>query len=247
MIAAIKAEFRKLVTVKSTWMLLLAAILLAAGLVGFWIFGYKDVAHAAVSRDALAQTLNIAVGFGGVFMSFVAILLVGHEYRYNTIMYSLTSANHRAKVYGAKLVASLVFAIVGMAVVVALTIGTFYAGQAAHGVVTASQHIPLWETFWRSAVSLAGGVVYAFLTIFLVRNLNAAIAIVLLMQSTVESLLKIVLDNNVKYLPFTALSNLTANAPAPGASYAFSATVVGAYVVVLGAVSLVLFLRRDAN
>lgn len=246
MIAALHAEFRKLYTVRSTYMLALVALLLGAVLAGFWIWGYKDVEHAALNHLALSNLISRAANIAGIFLSFLAVLLVGHEYRYNTITYSLTSTNNRSKVYLAKLFVLLVSSLVIAAIVIAAAIGLFHVGQHLHHITTASQQVPLWDTIWRSAATVAGGIVYAFIISIVLRNLIGSIAFILVVPTTVENLLSLLLKDNVKYLPYTALDNLT-RIEKSTVSHSFSLAVVASYIAVFGVVSWLLFLKRDAN
>jgi ABC-2 type transport system permease protein len=246
MMAAIKAELRKLFTVRSTYMLAAVAFGFGALLMGLWIWGYRDVDHASLNPTALENLIMSAVTVAGIFLSFLAVLLVGHEYRYNTIMYSLTSSNSRTKVFFAKLLVLIVAALAITAVVVAGAIGLFYLGQHLHHVSTAAQVLPVWDVTWRAVVTIVGDIVFAFIISVLLRNLIGSIAVILVLPSTVENLLSLLLKGNVKYLPYTALGSL--GQPAHGAvTHLFSLGVVAAYALVLGAVSWFLFLRRDAN
>lgn len=246
MIAALKAEFRKLFTVRSTYMLALVGLLLGAVLSGFWIWGYKDVQHAALNHLALETLILQTVSIVGVFLSFLAVLLVGHEYRYNTIMYSLTSANSRTKVYLAKLLTLLVSGLVIAGLVVAAAIGLFYLGQHTHHIATITQHVQVGDVLWRSVATIVGDITYAFIISILLRNLIGSIAFILVVPSTVENLLSLLLKSNVKYLPYAALGNLT-RMENPSISRTFSLGVVAVYIAVMGVISWILFLKRDAN
>lgn len=245
MIPSMKAEFRKLFTVRSTYGLLLFALLLAVLLIGFWVFGFKDVNDGARNSSVLMDMLLQSVSTAGLFLSFAAILSVCHEYRYNTIMYNLTNTNRRTKLFVAKYLAVVLFGLISATVFALLAWGMFYAGQHMHHVQTIAQNVPLWSLVWRSVVTIVGDVSYAFIIAMLLRNLIGAIAVFLVLPTTVESLMTLFLHDNTKYLPFTALSNLTDLTSK--ISYTFSLGVVAAYMVIGGFVAYMLFMRRDAN
>jgi ABC-type transport system involved in multi-copper enzyme maturation permease subunit len=245
MIAALKAEFRKLLTVRSTYVLFLFSLALCSVLIGFWIFGYKNVQHAHTDTSALFNSLLAAVSTVGVFLSFIAVMLVGHEYRYNTIMYNLTNTNSRTWLFLAKWKAAVVFALVFAAIVVALNWALFYVGLSLHHIHPVAQQVPMWSFLWRSAVTIVGDISFAFIITMLLRNLIAAIAVVLVLPTTIETLLQLLLKDNVKYLPYTALGNLT-NVTTK-ISYTFSLWVVLAYIAVGGVAAYLLFRKRDAN
>lgn len=245
MIPALNAEFRKITTVRSTLFLTVISFLITSGLIGFWIYGFKDVGHAALNSGVAVDCIFAAVSGLSVFLSFIAILLVGHEYRYNTIMYSLTSVNQRGKVFFAKYVAVAAFTLVLSAVLILLTVVAFYIGLMAHHVAYATQDIAYWDVIWRSAAAILGSVTFAFIITMLIRSLTGSIATVIVLPSFVEGMLTLLLHDNVKYLPYTALSNLTQLNSKVSAG--FSLVVVAVYALVLGIASYVLFLRRDAN
>jgi ABC-type transport system involved in multi-copper enzyme maturation permease subunit len=245
MIAALKAEYRKLLTVRSTYVIFLISLALGAFLIGFWIFGYKNVQHAAIDPTALIGSLFAAVSVVGVFLSFVVVMLVGHEYRYNTIMYNLTNTNSRTRLFLAKWKAAAVFALVFAAIIVLLNWALFYLGLHLHHIHPMAQQVPMWSFLWRSVVTILGDVSFAFIITMLLRNLIAAIAVVLVLPTTIETLLSLLLKDNVKYLPYTALGSLTDITSK--VSFTFSFWVVTAYAVVGGLVAYVLFRKRDAN
>ncbi|TAH36706.1 hypothetical protein EYC59_00825 [Candidatus Saccharibacteria bacterium] len=245
MIPALKSEFRKIFTVRSTWVILALATAFGSVLIGFWIFGYKDVADAKTHADALLASVLTAAGVSGVILSFIMLLLVGHEYRYSTIMYSLTSSASRSRVFFAKLLAGSAIVLLFGMIVVALNFALFALGQNLNPEANMAQQIAFGDVAWRLAVSFIGSALFAFAIAMLLRNQIASIAVILLMPATVEGLLGLLLKDNVKYLPFTALGNITASSPKP--EPLFSLVVVGVYAVVLGVLSWLLFVRRDAN
>src|SRR4051812_31198153 len=110
MIASIRAEFRKLLTVRSTYFIILiclAVICLFAG------YGDGIKASAADLRDPsrLAGESYAAIVFVGLVAALVGLLSFGHEYRYNGIMYTLTSSNNRLKSLFAKAFVITIFSI----------------------------------------------------------------------------------------------------------------------------------------
>src|SRR5690606_1623087 len=96
----------------------------------------------------------------GMFLSIITILSVGHEYRYNTIMYSLTSVNRRSKVFFAKFLVLALFSLAAAAVLAALTVIAFYIGLKVHHIGYVAQHLPLAEVAWRAAASVVGSVAF---------------------------------------------------------------------------------------
>jgi ABC-2 type transport system permease protein len=247
MIAALKAELRKVLSVRSTYVIIALTLAISVALVSFWVYGYKDVSHAQLSTGVLREALFTAIGPAGVFLSFLAILQVGHEYRYNTILYSLTSVNSRLKVLFAKWLVVTVITVIIAAVTTLLSAGGFYIGQHLAHIATLPQTVPVADFVWRAAVSIIGSVTFAYIIVILLRSLVGAFAVVLVLPTTVETLLSILLKDNAKYLPYTALGNLTGtgapNAPVP----ANSLLIVLIYLIAFGGLATILFWRRDAN
>lgn len=245
MMHQLKAEFRKIWTVRSTYAIILVNLAIAVLLVSFWIYGFKNVGHAEKVPTALLELLYGAVGAIGLFVSFIAILSVGHEYRYNTILYSLTAVNRRTKLFVAKWIATTLSALAIAAVTVLLCIAGFYLGQHVHNINAVTQTLPNMEFVWRCLVSVVVEVSFAFIIAMLIRSQVGAIATFLVVPTTVEQLLYLLLKENTKYLPFTALGNLTATKPSPSVSV--SLAVVAVYFVVGGIAAWGLFVRRDAS
>ena len=215
-----------------------------AALVDFWILGFKDVEKAGVNSGVLSNALLNTTSTMGVFIAIITALMIGHEYRYNTITYSLTSVNRRIKLFGAKYVVLAVFALVYTAVVALLSWVFFAVGQSLAGVNTVAQQVQVWEVVWRSAVMSLGMMTYAFVISFILRNLIGAIVLILMMPTTIEGLLSLLLKEDTKYLPFTALNSLTniSTTQLTSVLLTISAYVVGGLVIAYW-----LFQKRDAN
>lgn len=245
MIRGLRAELRKIWTVRSTYMNFVFMFGLVVALVGFWIYGYKDAGHAVQEAGALRDYAYGAISVVGIFVAFLAILSVCHEYRYNTILYSLTNVNRRTKLLVNKWLASVLSALLLAAITLALGVAAVFIGQEVHNVNAVNQTMLGWDFVWRAAVSIVGSVTFGYIIALLLRSQVAAIATFLVVPSTVEQLLTLLLKDNIKYLPFTALGNVSSLSPSPALSV--SLLVVGAYTAVFGLLAWILFVRRDAN
>lgn len=245
MMHTLKAEFRKVLTVRSTYFLCAAIAALPVALIGFWVHGYKDVLHAATNPMALTSSLLTCAAVTAVFLSFAVVMLVGHEYRYNGILYSLTAVNHRSKLFFAKLLAAAVFASVVAVIAMIANGALFYLGLQLHNVTPVAQQLDYGMVAGHVAAIILGNVVFAFIIAMLARSLIVAIAAVILLPSTIEQLLVLLLRENTKYLPYTALSNFSD--VTSKISSTFSLAVVCSYALVFGALAWALFLKRDAN
>jgi ABC-type transport system involved in multi-copper enzyme maturation permease subunit len=244
MIVAMKAEIRKLLTVRSTYIMLLVALLLG-GFINYWVVGYKagqDITDVHYLQNAVLVTVYNLSMFAGI----VGILLMTHEYRYNTIYYALTSMRSRTKLLLAK-----TLAVCGYAVVYSVLLGAFSVLMVMLGLnignhELVAQSFQWGELLWRGLVYIFGITLIGLILAILIRNQIGTIVVYLFMPGTIEMLASLVLKDKAAYLPFTALTNIVADKPVH-LSYAASAFVVLSWVVGGWIIGWILFLRRDAN
>jgi len=247
-IAALKAEFRKLLTVRSTYILTGLALAFVVFYAGY-IEGFKLTGKELLNPHLLSQDIVGAIGSLPLVLGvIVAILLMTHEYRYNTVMYTLTSSNSRSKVLLAKILALTIFGLVFTAVVGALSPLMSLAGIHLHGdgALLAPQAVDYGSLVWRSLFNGWAYIMIGLLLATLIRNQIGAI-VSLFVIPTVEQVLGLLLKDNVVYLPFNALNAVLTAPPKGGISYFHAAVVVAVYLVIGWVIAWVLFLKRDAN
>ena len=254
MIPSIRAEARKLFTVRSTYVILLicAAILV---FFAYYIEGFRQATDVTntdkLSTDitAVAQALNLFVPFAGV-------LLMTHEYRYNTVLYTLTSASNRLKVLLAKIIVITIFSVGVIAIGSLLAPVLTQLGLQAHNLSMAHQDLHLGNLILRTAFYGWGYSMLALIIAALVRSQVAAIAILLLFPGIVETLLALLLRGKAIYLPFNALTRIlqdkstsvgTGGLGQDNLSLSGAAIVVVLYLIFGWTVAAILFLKRDAN
>lgn len=97
MLAALKSEFRKFLTVRSTY-IVTGLIIAAVAFFSIYVFGYQFGIATPDNPRYLYDVIYNVIGIFVTFSAILAILLVTHEYRYNTINYTLTSSRSRVKV-----------------------------------------------------------------------------------------------------------------------------------------------------
>lgn len=240
MTALLRAEFRKLLTVRSTYVISIIALLLIGFLGGY--AGYKGMGAEPFWLIRLLGEVSTTIG---IFVALVTILLMGHEYRYNTIMYTLTSANSRTKVLAAKLLTSVAYAVVLLTATLILGALTYWLGilfSPNEGRMIIEPDF-YWSDVWRAFFYVTAFGLMGLLFAFLFRHLVGAIAALFILP-TIEGLLSLLLKDNVKYLPFSALEQIhTADLWSPGKA----ALIVAAYMAAAWIMAWYLFLRRDAN
>lgn len=240
MLPVIRAEARKLLTVRSTYILSGIAFLLTA-LLTFWIFGYKAPATSPHIFMEAVETGSAAIA---VFVAIIGILLITHEYRYNTIMYTLTASNSRTKVLLAKaLVYAGFVAVFTLFIMLASALFSWIGLSMGHDYA-AAQEFYYWDTIWRGLVYVLLYSSAALMFGFLFRHVVGAIAVFMIVPSTLEGLLGMLLKDNTKYLPFTALEQIHTGSMLKPLS---AAVLFGAYLAGGWIIAWILFLRRDAN
>ena len=246
MIHTFRTELRKLLTIRSTYIISLLSIAFVV-FMSFYVTGVKGESGAFDTYRIETLLYNIA-SLLGVFGAIVAVLLIGHEYRYNTIMYTLTSSNSRTKVFVAKLAVALLYA--GSLVTLGSLIGIVaqYAGASVGGYTLTVQTIDWGSLLWRMAFYASSFALLGLALGFLFRNVVPAMVSIFIVPSTVEPLLGLLLKENSKYLPFGSLTQVIS---APGNDTALSpghaAAVAALYVVGAMLIAWYLFLQRDAN
>lgn len=247
MIAAVKAELRKLLTVRSTYIYVAFSVAIAVLFAGFGE-GYKATSASLHGSGLLAGEVTSAVSFVSVIAALVGLLLFAHEYRFNTIMYTLTASNSRTKVLVAKIFAVSAFSLVFTLFMAVLSPLLTLAGVHLHGLHMVAQSIPYANLAWRC---LFYGWAYAMLALViaaLIRNLVGAIVVLLLFPAIVENLASLLIKENVKYLPFKALDGVLQTSDRGAVlTPTHAVVVVAAYLIGLWLIAWVLFLRRDAN
>jgi len=228
-------------------------------LFSFYVAGWRATPSSLHDPNLLAGVVTGTIGLLGIIGALVGILAVTHEYRYNTIMYTLTAAKNRTQVFVAKFIAVSCFAIAFSFVFGLLSPLLTSLAIQLHGQTLIQQDIAIWDLLWRALFVGWGFMAFAFIMAMLIRSQVGAIAALFIIPSTVEQLLGLILKNNQFYLPFISLSQVLehqyktigrsggADAMTPFMSYGKAALVVGIYVAVGGLIAWILFRRRDAN
>lgn len=242
----LKSEIRKLLTIRSTYVITGLAVLLAAG-VNFYMAAFKTtdpIAGDALQKGVVMGTLNGV----SIFVAIVALLLVTHEYRYNTIYYSLTSARSRTQVLLAKIAVFTLYALKFTVLISLVSVAAMLIGLKVGGHHLPAQQIDWWGMIWRSLYYVWGLAAFAAMIGFLVRNQVGAIVAYFVGINTVESLLTLVLKEKAAYLPFTALGNvLSSYNPVTKTPAGEAALIAAAWLTTGWLVAWLLFVRRDAN
>lgn len=247
---AIKSEFRKLVSVRTTYAFTLLVMTIVI-LVAFFFEGWKLNAASLHNPMQLASDVTGALNVT-VFGAIVAILLMTHEYRYNTIFYTLTSNRSRSKVLLAKFVVVSGYSLLLGALIAVLSPFMAYAGVHSHGHVLVPQTLDVVNLGWRVLFYSWGYGMAGLLLALITRSQVGSIVALFLIPTLVESLIGFyILKHNTVYLPFSALSQvINKGGGGPMSSTMSPGKAAGVYCIYLAvgwAVGWILFLRRDAN
>lgn len=268
---ALRYEYVRLRTIRSTyWLIGLAlAFQLIMTMLIAWRFAVSDSSGGDDVFDILA-TIGASTGFAPLFIAYIIGLLgvfsTGHEYRHGMIRATLTALPSRSHVFAAKIVSTaLVSALAALGCIVIALVGLLVfsldlpTGRELLNMTTGT------VTF--TVLFALSGLAYAALT----RNQTAAVALLLLVPSVVEQIIRAIvlaikaasddpqgtggLVTILKYLPYDAGGKLYTRASLDDllsflGYVPFGAVgggvVMGVFVGGLLAGAYALFLRRDA-
>jgi ABC-type transport system involved in multi-copper enzyme maturation permease subunit len=249
MINSLKAELRKIYTVRSTYASLAFCFAIMC-VYAFWVEGYKAGAGSRSVTDIhkLAFLIRDAVGNLAFFGGIVGVLCFSYEYRYNIITYTLTASSSRVRILVSKILAVTIYSIfftlfVGIFASILMFIGISLKGLAlGHQVLPVDVIYKVFFTSW-------GFAMMGLLIASLIRNQVGALGTFLAFPAFIEPLAGLALRDNRIYLPFAAMQQVT-NASSElkhALSPPKAALVFSAYIVIGWIIAWYLFLKRDAN
>lgn len=250
MIPTIKAEFRKLFTVRSTYIVLILSLILIF-FFAFWLEGYKGISGSPASTlapTALQEIITNGAGLSVLFVSIIAVLFMAHEYRYNTINYTLTANARRTQVLLAKVFTIIIFSLGYGLLAVLAALGFYTLGLSLRDASLPPQDLNVLTQVGKLIFYYIGyGLIGLFLAV-VTRSIVMSIATLFIFPTTIEPLLGLLLKDNTKYLPFTALDSTVGASMIQDTLTASSAILVSAAYLAAGlAVTWWLFVRRDAS
>jgi ABC-type transport system involved in multi-copper enzyme maturation permease subunit len=217
---------------------------------GFYVGGWHSQKIDLLNPHRLYMVAQQAISFLSVFIALLAVLLLTHEFRYNTITYTLTLSNSRNKVLLSKVVVVSVIALIATAVIGSLSPMLAYWGIHANHLHLVAQHFYYSDLLWKGLVFGWGYSMAALVIAILIRNQIGAIVALLLIPTTVEGLLSVWLKSNTDYLPFSALHTMLGagtDVQKSGLNPINAMYVFLGYLVFSGAIAWFSFIKRDAN
>lgn len=249
MVPAIKSEFRRLFTVRSTYILIALSLALVV-FFSFWFEGYKGNSGSPAAKleaNAFQTLLGESVGLGVAFTSIIAILFMAHEYRYNTIMYTLTINARRTRVLLAKFLTIVLFSVGYGLLASGIASISYLFGLSLRDASLPAQELNLFAELGKISFYCAGYALIGMLIATLARSVVVAIAAILIIPTTIEPLLGLLLKENAKYLPFTSFDSIMQASLSPNTLSPGSAMLVATgYLSAILIVTWLLFVKRDA-
>ncbi|WP_116947710.1 ABC transporter permease [Jiangella endophytica] len=258
MSSALRFEWVRLRTLRSTYWLSGIGVLITAGVA--FIIAYAT-RNDPLDVDITAQVLTGGAEFATfipVFMSIIGVFSTGHEYRHGTIQPTLTAIPQRSRLLLAKIVIVSLWSVLVVAVSLAVNLGL---GLIFWGELPSFDN-PLDEVIPGYFLLVVLYAICGLALAQLFRGVPSAIVVLLVTPLLVEGLisgLSLVpaldwLQPALKFLPFSAGGRLLATSPyeANGGpefdplSRWESGGVFAAFVALILAVAWYLFKKRDA-
>jgi ABC-2 type transport system permease protein len=249
MIASLRYEWRRISSIRSTWILMAAAIALSAGFAGI----YSAVLGADFSGDEsggqpIELTMTLVQGATQsaanlivvVVLTTIAAQAIGQDYRHGTIRVTLTEYPNRTRVFFSKIIIAL--AVITVAFILSMAIA---AVILAAGGNTAPGSEDALGTLLRAWIYVLGFGLIVFSLTAITRILALGIVIPLVLAAVLEPLISALLSSYVKWLP-DALPFAAGTSFSGGTDVLRSGLVFGGWTAALLAVAYIMFTRRDA-
>ena len=244
-------EFRKLLTVPSTYAAAALAFVVSAGMATY-LAGSEATSEGLAERTFLATKVADTMAIVAILGAVVGVLVVTHEYRYNMLPYTLTATNDRNKVLAAKVAVVTTFAVVvSLGVDVVAVAASSLTAHLVHGHELAPQTLGYGDLLWRTVLYGWGYAIAGTAIALLVRNQVGAVVTAFVLFGPVEGILSSALGTYGYLLPFTALANVLgsklSNEALTSVSHQQAALAFLVDITIAVSVGWLGFLRRDAS
>jgi ABC-2 type transport system permease protein len=245
MIHAIRSEWIKLRSARSNVVLLVLAVAVPIGLT---VLVTSVVKTTDVVGSDKFMLLVASIFIGQILVGVTGVLVIGQEYRHNTIRVTFTAEPRRLRVMVAKVIA---VALTGFVVGVVTTFGCYWIGKAILsvrdfgdlGVSTGTQMRVLWGTIILFVLSGLWGLGLGAV----IRATAGAITFLVLWPLLPENIINGFFPKVGKWLPFQAGGQLMAvNRTEDALSPWTGGLVFAAWVLLVLALGTLLVVRRDA-
>jgi ABC-2 type transport system permease protein len=250
MTEALRFEWVRISTLRSTYWLVIAALALNLAVTVAVTLTTRDGTHDPELAGAMVTGggAYAPVPFAAVFLAVTGILATGHEYRYGTIQPTLTTVPRRSTLLSAKLVVlatlAMVVAVVSLLidVVTARLIWGEVPGLTVQPLVGYVVLVLLWTVLGAALAQLFRGVPSALVVILVVPLIVEQLIYSLSFADVLHWLTPM-----VRFLPFMAGQQLVRlNDSAEFLTRWLSGGVFAVFVAIILSAAWTLFTRRDA-
>lgn len=202
MISALRYEWRRIITIRATWVLIFFSALLAGGFSTLQV-SLSEFQNGIDGRSPMDLVFDNAQNpISIVCLATIAAMSFGHEYRYGTMRLTLTSLPRRGQVFFAKAAMSSAFLLLGYALNLAVSyLVCLVAGSErvrpvslfARQQTTEDGELGKWsslviEDIGRAAIYVIVIGLFSFAITSIVRNLALGVVIPLVLSNIFEPL-----------------------------------------------------------
>ncbi|MDQ1247304.1 MAG: type transport system permease protein [Actinomycetota bacterium] len=244
--AVVAYEQRRIRTIRSTWIILVVTLALAAAIAALTA-GLANIDPVSGQRGAPVPMRDVLAAVSNpivlIPVSVLAAMAFGGEYRFGLIRQTLTAFPRRTRVFLAKMwVASLwMLAILVLAALVIVAVAFGFRSNLIFEPLTVEN----LGIVGRSLLFGIGYCLYAFALVVITRNQALSIVILIVWTLLVESLLTGFLAGRWEWLP-QALPMSAGSRFVAGEDLLLSAAVFFGLLVALLLIAWAVFTRRDA-
>ena len=250
MIAALRYEWTRFWTVRSTYIMLILSLVLSAGL----SFLIAQVSQGSNDNGGPAlidwfTSFSAPMTFAAVLASVLGAQAIGQEYRFGLIRLTLTEFPNRIIILIAKI---LMVILAGILIALVSYLGS-WIGLAVHGLPTppAGVTVPDSTFFVRGIVFVVLWALSSFALAGITRQTAIGIAVPIVSGLIVENILIGFLSEKaewlVQHLPWSSAGRWAGDQGIGNTPSGWSALATfGVWVAVLLIAEVVVFLRRDA-
>jgi len=253
LLGAMRSEFTKIRSVRSTYWTLIALVVVTIGIGALASWGVAHHGQHGPDFDATRQSLA-GLLLGQLVIAVLGALTVTSEYSTGMVRTSLTAMPRRGVVFAAK---ALVFALVAFVTSLVTCFGSFFLGQAlmssAHINTSLGQPHVLRAVIGGALFLTACGMLAFGLGMILRHTagaITAAVGLLFVLAILVNFLPQSWQNDINKWIPLNAGEQVWRTSAAAPAEHMFSAWtgfgVLAGYAVIAMIAGLILFRRRDA-
>lgn len=249
MTSAIRYEWRRISSIRSTWILVACAIVISMAFAFLLSSAVGSLSSSSAANDVPAFDLSLSSSVGSATTNLVVLVLLGtlaaqafgQEYRNGTIRLTLTEFPKRTPIFVAKVIVCCAVVIVSFLIATVLA----YLILMGNSQLQADSVASFGAYVLRTCIYLIGFCLIVFAITVITRILALGVIIPLVFAAVVETLLGTLLSGFApwisKVLPFTSGTEFVA-----GTDIVRNGLVFGAWVAVLTIAGYLVFERRDA-